>query len=82
MRAEQMAARIERERIQAEAAEAARVAKAAEEGKIDKSMDRMIMALLKSFKMRSDCCDDKLWQKFIIEQSVIEFYLIETLVPR
>ena len=55
-----MAARIERERIQAEAAEAARVAKAAEEGKIDKSMDRMIMALLKSFKMRSDCCDDKL----------------------
>ena len=32
MRAEQMAARIERERIQAEAAEAAKVAKAAEEG--------------------------------------------------
>ena len=60
MRAEQMAARIERERIQAEAAEAARVAKAAEEGKIDKSMELMILALLKSFKMRSDCCDDKL----------------------
>ena len=36
MRAEQMAARIERERVQAEAAEAARAAKAAEEGKSTK----------------------------------------------
>lgn len=34
MRAEQMAARVERERILAEAAEAAKVAKAAEEGKL------------------------------------------------
>ena len=32
MRAEQMAARIENERVQAEAAEAAKVAKVAEEG--------------------------------------------------
>ena len=42
MRAEQMAARIERERIQAEAAEAARAAKAAEEGKIRQSTRLLI----------------------------------------
>ena len=37
MRAEQMAARVERERILAEAAEAAKAAKAAEEGKCQKA---------------------------------------------
>ena len=37
-----MAARIERERIQAEAAEAARAAKAAEEGKIRQSTRLLI----------------------------------------
>ena len=37
MRAEQMAARVERERILAEAAEAAKAAKAAEEGNCQKA---------------------------------------------